>query len=147
MAKLERTGSRTLGGKCYCGTVCYAVADEFLYAMNCHCSDCRRTTGSAFKPFAGIERAKLVVTEGQDKLQIFGKPDLNNTHCRLCGSLLYSVVRDGAFVHVAMGTLVDTPTIRPTKHIFVGSKAPWFTITDDLPQFEGHAVAAKPVDG
>jgi hypothetical protein len=44
------------------------------------------------------------------------------------------VVRDGAFVHVAMGTLVDDPAIRPTRHIFVGSKAPWFTITDDLPQ-------------
>jgi len=147
MAKLERTGGRTLRGKCYCGAVCYVVADEFLYAMNCHCSNCRRTTGSAFKPFAGIERAKLVVIEGQDKLQIFGKPDINNTHCRLCGSLLFSVVRDGAFVHVAMGTLVDDPTIRPTKHIFVGSKAPWFTITDDLPQFEGHAVASKPANG
>ena len=35
-----------------------------------------------------------------------------------------------------MGTLVDDPTIRPTEHIFVGSKARWFTITDDLPQYE-----------
>jgi hypothetical protein len=51
------------------------------------------------------------------------------------------VVRDGAFVHVLMGTLVDDPAIRPSKHIFVGSKAPWFTITDDLPQYEEHAVA------
>ena len=40
----------------------------------------------------------------------------------------------GAFVHVAMGSLIDEPTIRPTEHIFVGSKAPWFEITDDLPQ-------------
>ena len=54
--------------------------------------------------------------------------------CKLCGSFLYSVVRDGAYVHVGMGTLVDDPTIRPSKHIFVGSKAAWFTITDDLPQ-------------
>jgi hypothetical protein len=49
------------------------------------------------------------------------------------------VVRDGAYVHVAMGSLVDAPGIRPTKHIFVGSKAPWFEITDDLPQFQEHA--------
>ena len=125
-----------LAGKCFCGAVQYEVADEFLYAMNCHCSRCRRTTGSAFKPFAGIERGKLRVTEGADKLLVYGHEERNNTHCRLCGSLLYSVVRDGAFVHVAMGTLVDAPSIRPTKHIFVGSKAPWFTITDDLPQFE-----------
>ena len=127
-----------LAGKCYCGAVEYAVADEFVYALNCHCSNCRRTTGSAFKPFAGIERGKLEVVKGRDGLLIFGKADNHNAHCRACGSLLYSVVRDGAFVHVAMGTLVDAPSLRPTAHIFVGSKAPWFTITDDLPQYDGH---------
>ena len=130
--------SRTLAGKCYCGPVEYAVADEFLYAANCHRSNCRRTTGSAFKPFAGIERSKLAILKGASELIIFGKHDRNNTHCKRCGSLLYSVVRDGALVYVAMGTLIDDPAIRPTHHIFVGSKAPWFTITDDLPQFEEH---------
>lgn len=134
---------RTLAGKCYCGAVHYAVADRFIYAANCHCSNCRRTTGSAFKPFAGIERAKLRVTEGADRLMIFGDENTHNAHCKLCGSLLYSVVRDGAFVHVAMGTLVDTPSIRPTAHMFVGSKAPWFTIADDLPQYDEFVVATK----
>jgi hypothetical protein len=37
-----------------------------------------------------------------------------------------------------MGTLLDDPSIRPTAHIFAGSKAPWYSITDDLPQYEGH---------
>ena len=133
---------RSLAGSCFCGTVRYTVADAFLYAMNCHCSNCRRTTGSAFKPFAGIERAKLQVTEGRTALMIYGDEAANNTHCRSCGSLLYSVVRNGAFVHVAMGTLLDDPSIRPTRHIFVGSKAPWFTITDELPQYEGHAAGS-----
>ena len=127
---------RILAGKCFCGAVQYEVADAFLYAMNCHCSNCRRTTGSAFKPFAGIEREKLAVTQGRDKLMIYGDDKTNNTHCHQCGSLLFSVVRDGAFVHVAMGTLVDAPSIRPNRHIFVGSKAPWFAITDDLPQHQ-----------
>ena len=138
---------RTLAGKCYCGAVQYAVADAFLYAANCHCSNCRRTTGSAFKPFAGIERPKLTIVEGAKNLMIYGRADANNTHCKLCGSLLYSVVRDGAFVHVAMGTLVDDPTIRPTHHIFVGSKAPWFAITDDLPQYAEHVPPAAPAGG
>ncbi len=128
-----------LSGKCFCGAVRYTVADAFLYAMNCHCSQCRQTTGSAFKPMAGIERDKLAVTQGAAELLIHGDDLNNNTLCRRCGSLLYSVVREGAVVHVAMGTLVDTPSIRPTHHIFVGSKAPWFTITDDLPQYEGFA--------
>jgi hypothetical protein len=133
-----------LAGKCFCGATAYSVPDEFLYAANCHCGNCRRTTGSAFKPFAGIEREKLVVTQGERHLLIFGDETGNDTHCKSCGSLLYSVVRGGEFVHVAMGTLVDAPTIRPTKHIFVGSKAPWFTITDDLPQYHEHATDPDP---
>ena len=128
-----------LTGSCECGTVRYRVADAFLYAANCHCSRCRAATGSAFKPFAGIERDKLELVGGMDNLLVVGEPELNDTRCRTCGSLLFSVVRNGEYVHVAMGSLVDAPSIRPTEHIFVGSKAPWFEITDDLPQFEGHA--------
>jgi hypothetical protein len=116
--------------------------DEFIYAANCHCSNCRRTTGSAFKPFAGIERHKFNITKGNDSLMICGDENGNDSHCQHCGSLLYSIVRGGAFVHVAMGTLLDDPTIRPSQHIFVGSKAPWYTICDDLPQYQEHAPAA-----
>jgi len=129
-----------LAGRCTCGAVHYAVADAFAYAANCHCSNCRRATGAAFKPFAGIARDRLRVTAGADQVMIVGgengESQDHDARCKACGSLLYSVVRDGAFVHVAMGTLVDDPGIRPTRHIFVGSKAPWFTITDDLPQCE-----------
>jgi hypothetical protein len=129
-------GQRRLNGKCFCGAVQYTVADEFLYAANCHCSNCRRTTGSAFKPFAGIEREKFSIVRGADRLMLYGDATGHDAHCRACGSLLYSLVRNGAFVHVAMGTLIDDPSIRPSKHIFVSSKAPWYTITDDLPQYE-----------
>jgi hypothetical protein len=144
--ELEVTGSvksnaRILAGECYCRAVGYTVAGEFAYAMNCHCSNCRRTTGAAFKPFAGIARDKLSVIRGADKLKTYGDEANHDAHCGRCGSLLYSVVRDGAFVHVAMGTLVDDPSIRPTAHIFVGSKAPWFVITDDLPQYQEHVRA------
>ena len=128
--------ARMLDGRCECGAVRYRVADEFRYAANCHCSNCRASTGSAFKPFAGIERDKLEVTAGADALLIWGDPGTNHTRCAVCGSLLYSVVRDGAYVHGALGSLADEPTIRPAGHIFVGSKAPWYEITDDLPQHE-----------
>ena len=131
---------KTLAGKCFCGAVHYAVAEAFGYAMNSHCSNCRRTTGSAFKSFAGIERDKLVLTKGAEALLVCGDETRNDTHCSRCGSLLYSVVRDGAFVHVAMGTLADAPSTRPSRRIFVGSKASWFTITDDRPQFAEHPV-------
>jgi hypothetical protein len=128
---------RLLTGKCRCGKVRYLVADEFLYAGNCHCSGCRQATGSAFKSFAGIERGKFTVTDGGGSLMIIGEADGHDARCDACGSLLYSVVAGGDRVHVAMGTLVDDPSIRPNEHIFVGSKAPWHTITDDLPQYDG----------
>ena len=127
---------RVLEGKCGCGAVRYQVADEFRYAANCHCSRCRAATGSAFKPFAGIEREKLEIVAGGDTLLVWGDDSGNHTRCGICGSLLYSVVRDGAWVHVALGSLVDEPSIRPSEHIYVGSKAPWFELTDDLPQAE-----------
>src|SRR6185312_6821862 len=44
----EQPDNRMLGGTCQCGAVRYAVADEFVYAANCHCANCRRATGSAF---------------------------------------------------------------------------------------------------
>lgn len=140
----EPTMARRLSGKCLCGAVRYDVADEFVYAANCHCSNCRRTTGSAFKPFAGIERDKLALVKGEDKLLIFGdQSGAHDAHCGLCGSLLYSLVREGAFFHVPMGTLVGDPSIRPTAHIFVGSKAGWFDITDDLPQYQEHVIVGS----
>jgi hypothetical protein len=136
--------AKALSGSCYCGAVRYKVADAFTYALNCHCSQCRRVTGSAFKPFAGIERAKLKLTKGKDHLLIFGEETNHNAHCKRCGSLLYSIVRDGAYAHVTLGTLIDSPSIRPSAHIFVGSKAPWLSITDKLPQYDEHVVAGKP---
>ncbi|MGV8954384.1 MAG: GFA family protein [Cypionkella sp.] len=124
-----------LRGRCMCGAVQYEVEDAFSYAFNCHCSKCRQVTGAAFKPIAGIAIDKLRVTEGAEALRRYGG-ETHDLFCGTCGSVVYSVVREGAFAHVLMGTLVDVPSIRPTSHIFVGSKAPWFEITDDLPQHE-----------
>jgi hypothetical protein len=123
-------------GRCYCGAAAFEVRGPFAYALNCHCSQCRRVTGAAFKSFAGVARERLRVTRGE--MLVVGDAAANHDcHCARCGSWLFSVVRDGAFAHVAMGALEGDPGIRPTAHIFVGSKAPWFEITDDLPRFEG----------
>lgn len=126
---------KILKGQCRCRAVAYAVEDAFAYAVNCHCSNCRRATGSAFKPLAGIEAAKIAIVEGEESTVRYGD-EAQYCHCGKCGSLLYATVREGSFVHVPMGTLVDAPSIRPTHHIFVGSKAPWYDITDDLPQHD-----------
>lgn len=127
----------TLRGSCYCGAVAYEVEDAFEFAFNCHCSKCRRTTGSAFKPIAGLPFDMIRLVKGEDDLLVVGEPDdTHDLHCRLCGSFLYSYIADNGNGHVGMGSLIDPPSIRPSFHIFVGSKAPWYEITDDLPQFD-----------
>ncbi len=127
-----------LRGGCLCGTVAYEVADEFAAAFFCHCSRCRRATGSAFKPMAAIKTGKLRLTQGEDAVLYYGEPTAtHDAHCGKCGSFLYSVIAENGNTHVAMGTLIDTPSIRPSFHMFVASKAPWFEITDELPQFDG----------
>jgi hypothetical protein len=128
---------QTLRGSCLCGLVTYEVPDSFEYSLYCHCSNCRRATGAAAKPFAGIKSERLRFVSGGDHVMRYGSGGPNhNAHCEKCGSLLYSRVRDGAYLHVTLGTLMDSPSIRPTAHIFVGSKAPWDDIRDGLPQFE-----------
>ena len=129
----------SLTGGCACDAVRYTVDDAFEYASNCHCSRCRASTGTAFKAFAGIEAHKLILDAGADALFVVGEETANDTRCARCGSLLFSVVRDGAYVHVALGSLRDAPSLRPANHIMVGSKAPWFEITDQLPQYEEYA--------
>ena len=132
--------NRTLNGRCACGNIEYSVEDAFEYALNCHCSGCRRSTGSAFKPFAGIRAERLdMPAEAAGHLLVVGKGPNQDVRCAACGSLLYSVVRERTYVHVALGTLIDEPSIRPSAHIFVGSRAPWFSITDDLPQHQSFA--------
>jgi hypothetical protein len=126
--------TRFLRGRCECGAVEYEVPDAFEYALNCHCSNCRASTGSLFKPFGGIAREQLRIVKGGDSLLIWGDDDGNHTRCGVCGSLLFSVT--GERVHVAYGSLRDEPTLKPTAHIFAGSNAPWEEILDDLPERE-----------
>ena len=127
-----------LRGGCLCGAVGYEVEDAFDAAFYCHCSRCRRATGSAFKPMASIKTGKLSLTQGGGEVLTYGTPpDTHDVHCGVCGSFLYSVIADNGNTHVAMGTLIDSPSVRPSFHMFVASKADWYEITDDLPQFDG----------
>jgi hypothetical protein len=126
--------ARKLAGSCLCGAVRYEVEDAFVYALICHCSQCRRATGSAFKPFGGIQKEKLALVAGEDAVLRHGGEAAHDLHCGRCGSLLYSSFRDSPYVTCTYGTLIDDPTLKPTAHIYVGSKASWDAICDDLPQ-------------
>ena len=93
-------------------------------------------TGSAFLPWGEIEPEKLSVTKGADWLIVIGDTDSHHArHCGKCFSLVYWTGYEGK-IRVPYGSLIDEPTLKPTAHMFVGSKAPWYEILDDLPQYD-----------
>src|SRR3954447_11834472 len=110
-----------LKGRCGCNAVSYEVADEFVVAYACHCSNCRATTGSAFLPWGEIEREKLIVTRGAGSLARMGdERGDQEVRCAECHSLVYWT-RDRTYVRIPYGTLVDEPSLKPMAHMFVGS--------------------------
>ncbi|HUZ85189.1 MAG TPA: GFA family protein [Gaiellales bacterium] len=109
-------------------------------AYACHRSNCRATTGSAFLPWGEIERETFEITKGTTSLTRVG--DAGADH-GMRGGACWSLVAwtrtalEGVYVRVPYGTLIDEPALKPTAHMFVGSKAPWYEILDDLPQHDG----------
>lgn len=104
-------------------------------------------TGLAFLPMGEIEREKFRVTKGAASLTLVGEEHADHEiRCGACWALVYWSTRDGAYVCVPYGTLVDEPALKPMAHMFVGSKAPWYEILDDLPQYDEYPDGiAKPL--
>lgn len=125
-------------GSCLCGSVRYEVRGPFGRVTHCHCSQCRKAHGAAFGTYARVRWADFIVTAGEGEIASYrSSPDVRRTFCRQCGATLQFIheARVDSF-SLALGTLDDDPGVRAVAHIFVGSKAPWFEITDGLPQHD-----------
>ncbi len=126
-----------LQGQCSCGQVRFIVQDEFEYAFYCHCSRCRARTGSVFAAIAGITIEKMEVIAGHEHLLLEGEcSDGYGARCGGCHSFLFSAVRGRQYLHVSLGVVAGSPRRLPDHHIYVGSKAPWYQITDALPRYD-----------
>jgi len=123
-------------GSCLCGAVRYEVRGDLGTAVYCHCSRCRKASGTAFASNAVIAARDFVVVQGEDALRTFSTPQgVHRVFCSKCGSPLTSS-RDSLpdVLRLRLGSL-DTPVpAAPSAHIFVGSKAAWWEIRDQLPQ-------------
>jgi hypothetical protein len=124
-------------GSCLCGGVAYEIDAEIGRILFCHCSMCRRAHGSAFRARAAVRKSALRIVRGEALIAEYrSSPDTLRRFCRVCGSPLWnSWDPDPEHYGLALGTLATDPGRRPAGHVFVGSKAPWYEITDDLPQF------------
>ena len=127
-----------LRGSCLCGSVRYEIRGAPGRITHCHCSQCRKAHGAAFGTYARVDWADFTLVSGQSDIGSYpSSPGVRRTFCKRCGSTLQFIreSRPQSF-SLATGTLDDDPGIRPSLHIFVGSKAPWLEITDGLPQHD-----------
>jgi hypothetical protein len=127
----------SMKGTCLCGAVRYDVAGPLGMMVHCHCSMCRKHHGSAFATFVGAPLAGYKLTSGADQIVEYrSSPGSARRFCRVCGSAAPSVAKEMDMVFVPAGNLEGDLDVRPSAHYFVGSKAPWYEITDSLPQYE-----------
>lgn len=110
-----------------------------MVIYNCHCSRCRKVRGTAHATnlSAPIDGVRFV--RGQDLLTRYKLPTAKffaHVFCKLCGASMPNLDEERGIVIIPMGAFDDDPGVRPHGHIHVGSKAPWHTIHDDLPQHE-----------
>ena len=127
-----------LKGSCLCNSIQYEIHGELGPTMMCHCSKCRKANGSAYAVNAAVKTDEFHFVKGKELVSEFeSSPGVFRTFCKQCGSPLYSRrPSQPELLRLRIGTL-DTPVaVKPIAHIFVGSKASWDEIHDDIPQYE-----------
>jgi hypothetical protein len=125
-----------LRGKCLCDGVRFEITGKLGPLGYCHCTECRRANGTAFSANADVQRADLWFTSGDALLREFeSSPGRFRAFCSRCGSPIYKRTAERPEVmRVRLGLLEDDPQLRARAHIWVSEKAPWYEITDSLPQ-------------
>lgn len=129
-------------GGCLCGKVRYEISGPLFNVDHCHCSMCRRQHGAAFSTYADFNPGDFRWSSGEELVKIYQTPSGGGwCFCSECGSTLAGTDQ-GKITTITLGTVKGDPGVRPASHIFVGSRAQWHEITDELPQFE-----QRPPDG
>jgi hypothetical protein len=120
-----------------CGTVRFEISGGLGPIIACHCSICRRSSGSAFACNASVQASRFQLLQGQETISEYeSSPGYFRAFCSRCGSPIYGrSARHPAIRRVRLGTLEDNPGAGPAAHVWVGSKASWFDIADSLEQF------------
>ena len=120
--------SKPVRGSCLCGAVSYEFEGPVYVFQYCHCSRCRKFTGSAHGSNIIVNPKQFRWLNGEDQVGRYELPDAKyfaTSFCQRCGSSLPWLAQNGASVVIPAGTLDEDPEIRPTQNIFWHSRAPW----------------------
>lgn len=125
-------------GSCLCGSVRYEITGDLAPIQFCHCGVCRKAQGSAFASNIPVDAAAFRLVSGVEQIRGFeSSPGKRRSFCGACGGPLFSQAEAVPNVlRLRAGTLDEPVTATRGFHFYVGSKASWWPITDDLPQYE-----------
>lgn len=127
-------------GKCLCGQVKIEISGPITSIIHCHCSLCRKSTGSAFATNGFVNSDDLKLVAGQELLRFYEmKPGRKRHFCGTCASPVFSSNEaDPTRIRLRLGILDSDIVEKPISHNFVTSKANWEDLDAQLPRFEAH---------
>jgi hypothetical protein len=123
-----------LSGGCLCGGVRFELSESPPAASYCHCTRCRRRTGSGASAQAHIDGRAIRVLRGERLIKAWRHPDggFEKCFCSECGAHLFSRDPDDpARMSVRLGAFDGDPGVRPAWRAYVAYAAPWEPLPDD----------------
>jgi hypothetical protein len=126
-------------GSCLCGRFHFTVAGSFGDVRYCHCTKCRRNSGTAFSANAKIDRSQWSLDGPADLITEFEhNPGLFKAFCSICGSPLYArSAHDPDDIRARLGGFDGPIDAQITAHVHTSWKSAWYDIEDSLPCFAG----------
>ncbi len=130
-------------GQCLCGGVEFEVHDAPHKLYQCHCSLCRKQSGTASNAAFIVPREKVSWHAGRDLVTSFTRPTgFRSDFCSRCGSPVPNVVGHTAYVWVPAGLLDPSAELEVAMHLWLDSKVAW----EAMPAGGVHHAAAPSFD-
>jgi len=127
-------------GSCLCGSVRFGIDGAIDSIVHCHCSLCRKASGSAFATNGFVRTSDFTITDGRSMLSSFmSTPGRERFFCSSCGSPIFSSnAQDPDRIRIRLGVIDSDVSERPISHNFVSSKADWESLDAELPRYDGY---------
>lgn len=132
-------------GSCLCGGITFRITEELAPISVCYCSQCRKAQGGPLGTNISVSEGSFILSDPEQLLQSYeSSPGKQRSFCRRCGSpVLARRATVPGVVRIRAGLINEPIGSGLAWHMHVASKCNWWSINDDLPQFDRAGVPAS----